>query len=345
MASDDKNNNDTQKGFAGLSSMVSDIDTEAIKKEAAKQNSNSNGNQAPPPPSVTNSEKPVQQRSEPYYQAPQKTPDGGNTKKWVLGLGALIAFIWIVAQSGNKTTTSSNSSPTTPSPSTAITEPVPVQPPPSGPTRPSEEIPPTGTANSLSISQIRYCIAEDIRLNAAKGAVDNYSKSDITQFNAMVSDYNSRCGKYRYKRGYLERAQSDIEPFRSVVEAEGRSRIATKSTSEPQEDNRQAPAKRVRSNQNSRSASPSLTPDYSNNLQDTNTSGNRENFNTCITGEYPALCNHNLLSTSEASLVANAERRANYRTCITGEYPALCNHNLLSASEASLVANAERRAR
>src|SRR5690606_18898902 len=66
----------------------------------------------------------------------------------------------------------------------------------------------------------------DIRMEGAKAAVNNYSDSDVDRFNAMVADYNSRCGSFRYRSGALESARRDVEPYRSQLQAEGRSRFA-----------------------------------------------------------------------------------------------------------------------
>ncbi|MCQ4256253.1 MULTISPECIES: peptidoglycan-binding domain-containing protein [Stutzerimonas stutzeri subgroup] len=69
-------------------------------------------------------------------------------------------------------------------------------------------------------------MAEDIRMDAAKAVLNNYSDSDVDRFNAMVADYNSRCGSYRYRNGALEGARRDIEPYRGQLQTEGRSRFA-----------------------------------------------------------------------------------------------------------------------
>jgi peptidoglycan hydrolase-like protein with peptidoglycan-binding domain len=73
---------------------------------------------------------------------------------------------------------------------------------------------------------MRYCLAEDIRMESAKSALNNYIDSDVDRFNAMVADYNSRCGSFRYRSGALESARRDIEPYRSQLQSEGRSRFA-----------------------------------------------------------------------------------------------------------------------
>ena len=91
--------------------------------------------------------------------------------------------------------------------------------------RPIEDKPPVDSNLVLSFAQIRYCLAEDIRLSGAKAAVNNYIDADVDRFNAMVADYNSRCGSFRYRRGVLESARTDIEPYRSQLQREGRSRF------------------------------------------------------------------------------------------------------------------------
>ena len=80
------------------------------------------------------------------------------------------------------------------------------------------------------MAQIRYCLAEDIRIEGAKAALNNYSDSDVDRFNAMVADYNSRCSSFKYQtnnrgRNDLNSAQRDIEPYRSQLQAEGRRRF------------------------------------------------------------------------------------------------------------------------
>jgi hypothetical protein len=74
-------------------------------------------------------------------------------------------------------------------------------------------------------------VAEDIRMDGAKSAVDNYSHSDVDRFNAMVADYNSRCSSFRYRRGALESARSGIEPYRSQLRGEGMRRISGNTSS------------------------------------------------------------------------------------------------------------------
>jgi hypothetical protein len=103
----------------------------------------------------------------------------------------------------------------------------------------TEEKPPVGTKHMLGPAEIRYCLSEHIRIDAARGVLNHYVKSDVNRFNAAIADYNSRCGEFLYKPGSLETARSKVESNRAALEAVGRSRFIRNSsanvtdTSEP----------------------------------------------------------------------------------------------------------------
>ncbi len=208
------------KGFAGLSSLVSEVDT--TPPPAAKEE---------PAASAPSAERPAPQAAQPQpsqphqtYQEPaQPSSSGSSVGKWVIGIAAVIGVLWLIGQS--------DKSPTSPAPAyspPAQTATPSYSPPvePQVPSRPQESMPPVGQDLVFSAAQIRYCLAEDIRLEGAKSAVNNYIDSDVDRFNAMVADYNSRCGSFRYRSGALESARRDVEPYRSQLQAEGRSRFA-----------------------------------------------------------------------------------------------------------------------
>lgn len=207
------------KGFAGLSSLVSDVDTTpppAAKVEPAAAAPGA-GRPAPQPAQP----QPSQRQT---YQEPAQPPSSGSSGgKWVLGIAAVIGVLWLIGQSDKSTT----------SPTPAYSPPAEPQ----APSRPQESMPPVGQDLVFSTAQIRYCLAEDIRMESAKSALNNYIESDVDRFNAMVADYNSRCGSFRYRSGALESARRDIEPYRSQLQAEGVNRFArspsTGSLSEP----------------------------------------------------------------------------------------------------------------
>ena len=208
------------RGFAGLSSLVSDVDT--TPPPAAKEE---------PAASAPSTERPAPQAAKPQpsqphqtYQEPaQPSSSGSSGGKWVMGIAAVIGVLWLIGQS--------DKSPTSPSPAyspPAQTATPSYSPPsePQAPSRPQESMPPVGQDLVFSTAQIRYCLAEDIRLEGAKSVINNYIDSDVDRFNAMVADYNSRCGSFRYRSGALESARRDIEPYRSQLQSEGRSRFA-----------------------------------------------------------------------------------------------------------------------
>lgn len=94
---------------------------------------------------------------------------------------------------------------------------------------PIEERPPVGTDNVLTAEQITYCSAQKMRLTAAQRAMNQYAASDIDRINAMVDDYNSRCGSYRYDQGVRAAAVASVAPFRRRYEREGKAWFATSS--------------------------------------------------------------------------------------------------------------------
>lgn len=226
MAGGENDKKEEGKGFAGLSSLVSDVDTTpppAAKKEPAA--APSAPRPAPQPAQPQPQPQPSQRQT---YQEPPQPSSGSSGGKWVLGIAAVFGVLWLIGQADKPTTSSAPSySPPTQSAAPSYTPP----PQPQAPSRPVETKPPVGQDLVLSREQIRYCLAEDIRLDATKSAVNNYVDADVDRFNAMVADYNSRCSSFRYHtnnrgRNDLTSAQRDIEPYRSQLQSEGRSRFA-----------------------------------------------------------------------------------------------------------------------
>lgn len=82
-----------------------------------------------------------------------------------------------------------------------------------------------------------------------------------------------------------------------------------------------------------------LTPDQ---LKLAREAERRENLRVCMTGRFPSLCDHSKLTESERRAVQEAERQQNLRVCLTGRFPTLCNHSRLTPSELQRVREAER---
>jgi len=89
----------------------------------------------------------------------------------------------------------------------------------------TETVPPAGTGNTLSRAEIRYCLAEEIRLQGAQGVLNRTKGDDIARFNVMVDDYNSRCSRFRYRSGDIETARGEVEPNRERLRADGAARF------------------------------------------------------------------------------------------------------------------------
>jgi cytochrome c5 len=263
--------NEEGKGFAGLSSLVSDIDVASLDAMSAKGIS--------PTEVDSHAEVPVEESDTHLEEQPTKHRRSAKTSrlltadKWVLGvLLAFFGFVFFSEQSWRAPTrpgaansidkvdeafrpagnepklASAPESPKVSAPLIDVVPPeepgrrsppeqgiapsdsppapmlTPPQPPP--PSHPTESKPPVGQDLVLSMEQIRYCLAEGIRMDGAKSVVNNYSDSDVDRFNSQVADYNSRCGSFRYHSGVLEGARREIEPYRIQLQSEGRSRFA-----------------------------------------------------------------------------------------------------------------------
>lgn len=219
------NSNGRKKGFAGLSSMVSDVDTVIAEtsKPPPRSASPSAGSASAPPPRA----EPKPAPREPIYSPPEAKGISYGTKV-LISFGAMVAVLLagFAAMDDTKSTSSSQTPNFTYTPSTTPAAPAPLPAPkPAAPSRPTEDRPPTGRNNVLAGAQLRYCVAEQIRVDAAEKVVNNYIEAHVDRFNAMVGDYNSRCGEFRYRQGSLQSAERAMEPYRSQLEQEGRGRI------------------------------------------------------------------------------------------------------------------------
>ena len=78
--------------------------------------------------------------------------------------------------------------------------------------------PSVGRGRRLSLSEIRWCLRQDIRLEAIRSVVS--LSSYVDRFNELVRDYNARCASYRYRSGSLSKARSDVGAVRDKIEAD-----------------------------------------------------------------------------------------------------------------------------
>lgn len=75
----------------------------------------------------------------------------------------------------------------------------------------TESKPPVGRDLKFNGAQIRYCIAQNIRAETIEGYVDKYSAHEVQKFNELITDYNNRCGAYRYREGAQRTAQRQVD--------------------------------------------------------------------------------------------------------------------------------------
>ena len=218
MAGEEENKKGEGKGFAGLSSLVSDVGTTPPASKPASTG-------APPGavPKVAN--QPPKPLPLPH-QVPKEPSSGSSGGKWVLGIAIGVGALWLIGQLGKPSPSPTPAyTPSAQAPSSTASGTLATPPPAETPSAPEEVMPPVGRDLVLSTAQIRYCLAEDIRMDAAKSVVNSYNDSEVDRFNMMVADYNSRCGSFRYRSGALESARRDVEPYRSQLIEEGRSRL------------------------------------------------------------------------------------------------------------------------
>ena len=218
-------NGKDKKGFSGLSSLASDVDETVgdstrrnVQGEKPASRARSKDEQQPHPRESAVKPRRAPPQSEPETEVvasgTSRTPAlGSSGAKWFWGLVGLGVLIWLfnVAQEDSRSpSTVPSSTQPAPSPSYSLSQ------------TPEAQIfglefskPPVGENNILSVTQIRWCLIEDIRIEVLRPMPR--TNSEIDEFNAVVADYNSRCGSYRYREGTLTRVQQEVERVRAEI--------------------------------------------------------------------------------------------------------------------------------
>ena len=146
----------------------------------------------------------------------------GKKVKWLIygGIAAVIGFFVISDELDRPTSRTSYQPPTTYQPST----------PRQTTTSPSsntsaETRPPVGQGLALNRAQVRYCVFQGERLEAMRSlTTTNYQ---ISQFNALIDDYNSRCSNYRYTSGVLSSVRREAQGKTAEFTADARRIVAS----------------------------------------------------------------------------------------------------------------------
>ncbi len=360
-------------GFAGLSSMVSDVDAllSAARREIV-----------PPSPPIVQKASPIPTSSS-GTERPETPLRPAGTSAWSLpfgwAFGALMLFVFGTMIYSEATKSSLSIPSTSPqSPAKAPTHRAPPTPVPEPSSSYAEEKPPIGKGQILTGVQIQYCLAENIRLEAAQSmAHDTDDIRAVRRFNDHVDDYNNRCANFRYHRSVMETAKHAVEQRRSALENEGVQRFhatnpQSRHSASPPSNHQVIPREtRVPS------ASPpperkdewlssdadqnATAADRSNAGQQSDTAAlaspltssaitppvpihTARDLEGCLEGRLPAPCKQKMVNSSEPDRTEAAERNRNLKECLDGRYPTLCNHSLLTHSENEEVAAAEQRA-
>lgn len=88
-----------------------------------------------------------------------------------------------------------------------------------------ETPPAAGDGSHFGVSQIAYCLAETIRIEAAR-RVSGASDASVSAFNAFVIDYNNRCSRFSYQAPDMARAEGYISAQRASLVLAGEQRMA-----------------------------------------------------------------------------------------------------------------------
>jgi hypothetical protein len=202
------------RGFAGLDSLVSDVEKDIADAKRAPVSLTSGPGAPPSAQTRLQNEASDGARHESRLLATK--PGGDSQAVWWVVIGVVAILAWIGSTREDKTSPPVAVSPTN---APGKTE--------SSPSIWDEVKPPEGTDRVLSFAELRYCVAEDIRLQAMDGVIDRYRDYEVDGFNKFVSDYNSRCGSFKYRTGSLQSVQSNAVNRRGGFEEEGRLRALT----------------------------------------------------------------------------------------------------------------------
>lgn len=129
--------------------------------------------------------------------------------KWLTGLAtiaALASFPGVVDDVGTRP----------PSPGSASTEP------PGSGSASTEQLPRTaepaiGGNRTFSMAEIRWCMSQHVRLEAAQTRLA--TRRAVDRYNELAGDYNRRCNGYRYRGNDEAGARGDVERARPLIVA------------------------------------------------------------------------------------------------------------------------------
>ena len=144
-------------------------------------------------------------RTEEQASSPREKRPSVATWFWVAVVGVVLVVLFNMGQDDGRgaekrSSHSPGSAPSTPSQSNRSIEFV---------------KPPVGTNTVLGVAQIRWCLREDIRIEARRPRAN--TNQELIAFNATVADYNRRCASFRYEISAMERAKREVARMRLQI--------------------------------------------------------------------------------------------------------------------------------
>jgi hypothetical protein len=79
---------------------------------------------------------------------------------------------------------------------------------------------------TLSRAELRWCMFNDIRIEAARPDMRGAKQGQLRTFNAAIAEWNAGCRRYRYSRSDRDAVQRQLTERRAALEAEGKARFA-----------------------------------------------------------------------------------------------------------------------
>lgn len=81
---------------------------------------------------------------------------------------------------------------------------------------------------TLSRVELRWCMFNDIRIEAARPDMRTAKQGQVQAFNTAVTEWNKSCRRYRYSRSDRDAVQGQVTARRAQLETEGKARFAVR---------------------------------------------------------------------------------------------------------------------
>ncbi|EKO3577767.1 peptidoglycan-binding protein [Vibrio parahaemolyticus] len=207
-------NNKKPMGFNGISSLVSKLDLTGpeIAQEPIDETAlhNNISKEEAKPKSSTRTEKTIEEES--------NSKSGFSPWVWVALL--IIIIVAIVSSQENHNNSSYSESKNKNITPERITVPRTDKNTINNNNKLTFSMPEPGSNRVLSVSELRWCLREEITLNTYQTELNVNRSNDrvIDKYNELVEKYNARCGSYKYYEDQLNRAKREVFSLKNEIE-------------------------------------------------------------------------------------------------------------------------------